>query len=104
MALRVRFRTGEQLVQEGSTVDVGMGGAFIDARSLPLMGQSITLLFASPTAWDDLEIACKVRWVSDGTAGRARGFGVRFEGLSAGQSSALYELLQAADFLDPEAT
>ena len=42
--------------------------------------------------------------MSDGTAGRPHGFGVRFASLSTGQASALYELLQAADFIGPSAT
>lgn len=76
---------------------MGMGGAFIDARHLPSVGQSVTLLLRSPTAWDELQLECKVRWVKDDGAGR--GFGVRFEGLTSGESSALYELLHAAEFL-----
>ena len=62
------------------------------------------LVEVGSTAWEPLEIPCRVRWVSDGTAGRPHGFGVRFASLSTGQASALYELLQAADFIGPSAT
>lgn len=85
-------------MREGTTVDIGLGGAFIMARSLPTIGEDIVLTLNSPTAWDDLEIPCRVRWVSDGDDGTAHGFGVKFEGLSAPQSAALYELLQATEF------
>ncbi|MEM9067726.1 MAG: PilZ domain-containing protein [Myxococcota bacterium] len=98
VALRVRFRAGEALEHDGTTVDISLGGAFIETRSLPDVGQDIVLHLDSPTAWDTLEIACRVRWVSDGSDGRGHGFGVKFEGLSGSQSTALYELLQATEF------
>jgi hypothetical protein len=41
-----------------------------------------------------------VRWSSDGSDGRAIGFGVRFEGLTRGQAAALHELLQASGYLE----
>ena len=98
--LRVRFRAGAALEQEGTTNDVSMGGAFVETRRPPAVGQALELELLSPTAWDPLRIPCHVRWSSDGSDGRAIGFGVRFEGLTPGQASALHELLQASGYLE----
>lgn len=99
MALRLRFRAGAALLHEGTTVDIGLGGAFVQTLHVPRVGQDITLHLVSPTAWDELEIPCRVCWINEGGDDRPIGFGVKFESLSAGQSSALYELLQATDFV-----
>ncbi|MAC26794.1 MAG: hypothetical protein CMH59_09990 [Myxococcales bacterium] len=104
VALRVQYSRGSALQHEGTTVDIGLGGAFVRGTPLPAVGDELVLTLRSPTAWEPLEIPCRVRWVSDGTAGRPHGFGVRFASLSTGQASALYELLQAADFIGPSAT
>jgi hypothetical protein len=89
--------------QEGTTNDVSMGGAFIETRRPPSQGLPLELKLVSPTAWDPLVLPCHVRWTSDGADGRAIGFGVRFEGLTRGQASALHELLQATGYLEDHA-
>jgi len=98
VALRVRYRSGAALEHDGTTVDIGLGGAFVRARALPEVGQDLVLSLDAPSAWDTLQIPCRVCWVKDGRDGRGQGFGVEFEGLSAAQSRALYELLQASEF------
>ena len=99
VALRLRFRAGAALLHDGTTVDIGLGGAYVQTLHLPRVGQDIVLLLVSPTAWDELEIPCRVCWINEGGDDRPIGFGVKFESLNAGQSSALYELLQATDFV-----
>ena len=89
----MRFRAGAALEHHGTTEDVGLGGAFVRAHALPEVGQDLTLSLESPSAWETLEIACRVCWVSDGRDGRGQGFGVKFEDLSSTQARALYELL-----------
>lgn len=103
IALRVRFRAGAALEHEGTTVDIGLGGAFVRTRALPEVGQELTLHLESPSAWEALEIVCRVCWVSDGRDGTGQGFGVKFEELSEVQGRALYELLQATGFGGGEA-
>ncbi|MCB9615548.1 MAG: PilZ domain-containing protein [Sandaracinus sp.] len=98
--LRIRFRVGAALEQEGTTNDVSMGGAFVETRRPPSVGQTVELELVSPTAWDPLKIPALVRWSSDGSDGRAIGFGVRFDELTRGQASALHELLQASGYLE----
>ncbi len=98
--MRVRFRSGSALEHEGTTVDIGMGGAFIETRRPPGSGEPILLRLASPTAWDPLEITCTTAWTTDGRDGRPVGFGVKFEDLTRTQSTALYALLQSLDFGD----
>ena len=100
LEMRLRFRTGEALEHEGSTVDLGMGGAFVQTRHLPSIGESVVVLLTSPTAWDPLELGGKVRWVHDGLAGKERGFGVKFDPIEPSRARALYELLQANSFID----
>ncbi|MBX3246892.1 MAG: PilZ domain-containing protein [Myxococcales bacterium] len=100
MRLRVSYRIGAALEQEGTTVDISLGGAFVLARRLPEVGQPLVLQLSTPTAWDPLEIPSHVRWLDDGSRGGAMGFGVRFEGLTRGQATALHELLQSAGYLD----
>lgn len=100
--MRLRFRTGEALEHDGSTTDLGMGGAFVRTRHLPNVGESVVVLLTSPTAWDELELAGRVRWVHDGTAGKARGFGVKFDAVDPTRAKALHELLQANAFIDED--
>jgi Tfp pilus assembly protein PilZ len=100
--MRLRFRTGEALEHDGSTVDLGMGGAFVHTRNLPNVGEPVVVLLASPTAWDELELAGRVRWVHDGQAGKERGFGVKFDPIDPTLAKALYELLQANAFIDED--
>lgn len=96
--MKVGFRSGSALEHEGTTVDIGMGGAFIETRRPPRSGEPILLRLASPTAWDPLVIACTTAWTTDGADGRPVGFGVKFEDLTRIQLAALHALLQSLDF------
>lgn len=101
MALRVRYRTGAALLHDGTTVDLGMGGAFIETPRPPARGSEVIVYLTSPTAWDPLEIHCEVRWTTEATGDLTPGFGVCFENLEGAQASALHALLQNAGFGDP---
>jgi len=94
----VRYQAGTALQHEATTVDLGLGGAFLQTAHSPPIGSEVTLFLTAPTAWDTLEIRCVVRWMSDGSDGRPIGFGVKFGQLSGGQATALYELLQTVEF------
>lgn len=102
LEMRLSVRTGAALEHEGTTVDLGMGGAFVQTRHLPSVGEAVVVLLKSPTAWDPLELGGRVRWVHDGLAGKERGFGVKFDPLEPARARALYELLQANAFIDED--
>ena len=102
LEMRLRFRTGAALEHDGTTVDLGLGGAFVRTRHLPNVGEDVVVVLPTPTAWDPLELAGRVRWVHDGQAGRERGFGVKFGELDGTRAAALHELLQANAFVDED--
>lgn len=102
--LPVKFRLGSTsehgvLEHSGKTVDLGMGGAFIESATVPEVGASVELLLSSPTAWEVLEIPGRVAW-HRARSSSGHGFGMRFEELSPTVASALFELLQSVGFLD----
>lgn len=102
--LRVRWRrrdVGATLEQEGTTSDVGMGGAYVRAHRLPEQGERVVLTLVAPSAWDPLEIHAVVRWVREAEGGAIGGFGVEFGKLTEPQASALYDLLQTIEYAEP---
>lgn len=105
VALSVRFRRAEAgavLELLGRTSDVGMLGAFIEAERLPEPGTALVLAISAPSAWEPLELPAEVRWVAGGTDGTPRGFGARFGELAEHEAAALYELLAASQYVEPE--
>ena len=104
VSLRIRYRAGSALEHDATTADLSLGGAFVETPRPPTVGTRVVLVLTTPTAWDPLEIPCSVRWVGDGSDGRPLGFGVKFRNLSAGQASALHELIQAMGYAETEAS
>ena len=102
LEMRLHFRTGEALEHQGTTVDLGLGGVFVRTTQIPVVGEPVTVILSSPTAWDPIEISGRVRWSHDGQGGRERGFGVKFDDLESSTARALYDLLQANAFLDED--
>jgi hypothetical protein len=100
VSIQVRYRRdadGAALEQVGTTNDLGIGGAFVEAARAPGVGEKVVLIVKSPTTWDPLELHGEVRWISDGDAGPA-GFGVHFGELAGDQAKALWELIHAAAY------
>lgn len=104
LAVRVRFRRngrGSNLEREGTTLDLSLGGAFVETDWPPPVGTSVVLWFSAATAWEPVELIGEVRWVSDGKNGKTRGFGVRFGPLEGATATALYELAHTHDYSEP---
>jgi uncharacterized protein (TIGR02266 family) len=104
VSVRVRFRKDEpasMLEHVGTMSDVGVGGAFVATDAQMPVGARIVLTVASPTAWEPLEVRATIRWVSPG-GGEPAGFGVRFEALSGREATALYELVHASAYSEPD--
>lgn len=85
---------------EGTTENIGFGGAFIAATPPLSPGTRVHLMLASPTAWEPLRIAGVVRWVRDARSGLPAGMGVMFDPLSAEHAVALHRLFGAHGFDD----
>jgi uncharacterized protein (TIGR02266 family) len=103
VTLRVRYRKdGSALEHDGTTSDIGVGGAFIEASRPPPIGTTLELLVTAPTAWDPLAIRGVVRWIAEpGEVGPA-GFGVEFGELPGPEAAALFELLSATGYAGSE--
>jgi len=72
--------------------DLGADGAFVVTDFPGKPGNVITLSFALPDgAW--VESPCKIVWVSDQSAGRPRGVGVRFALMAKEAKSALVQFI-----------
>lgn len=95
--LSVQFRKddeGARLELSGQLVDFGLGGVQIRCERPPPEGERLRIVLVSPSAWDPLDLPGQVRWVDR----EQRTFGVEFNGLSATDASALYELLAVTKF------
>ena len=105
VTLSVRFRRAEPeavLEHLGRTSDIGMQGVFVEAERAPEPGTALVLAISAPSAWEPLTLPADVRWVADGSDGRPRGFGARFRELADHEAAALYELLAASQYVEPE--
>jgi Tfp pilus assembly protein PilZ len=79
--------------------DVGVGGAFVATETRLPIGSRVRVILSSPTAWDPIEVAATVRWISEpGSA--PEGFGIRFEALSGREAAALYELVHVSAYAE----
>ena len=101
MSIQVRYRRDEEgatMEHTGTTSDLGLGGAFVEAERPPPTGAKVLLIVKMATAWDPLELHGEVRWVVENQPGQATGFGIRFHQLSGPQATALYELVHASAY------
>src|SRR4051812_25983398 len=79
------------------TVNISLGGLFLDA-TIPLeLGTTVQLRFQLPTQPEPVEVAGDVRWVvkKEGP-GEEKGIGIRFQGLRAPDGWALNPYFQTA--------
>jgi uncharacterized protein (TIGR02266 family) len=81
--------------QVSRTLNISLGGLFIDS-ALPLaVGMSVQLRFQLPTQPEPVEVAGDVRWVVKKGAGES-GIGIRFQGLRARDVWALNRFFQTS--------
>jgi Tfp pilus assembly protein PilZ len=81
-------------------LDLGLGGARVEASDAIEAGTVIELVIEAPHLWDPLTLSGSVAWahtVAEGEGGRAQ-IGVRFDHESGGSVRLLTELLEAEAF------
>jgi hypothetical protein len=76
-------------------VDLGLGGACLEAAELLKEGTTLRLLIDVPHLWDPLELDARVTWGKLGQGRVPSRMGVRFEGASGRTLRLLAELLEA---------
>jgi uncharacterized protein (TIGR02266 family) len=78
------------------TVNISLGGLFLDS-SIPLeLGVTVQLRFTLPTQPEPVEVAGDVRWVVKKDGGAHNGIGIRFQGLRARDVWALNQFFQSS--------
>ena len=87
-----------EVVSEGKkhtsrTVNISLGGMFLDSAALLDIGTTVQLRFALPTQPEPVEVAGDVRWVIK-REGAHNGIGIRFQGLRARDVWALNQFFQ----------
>lgn len=85
---------------EGTTENIGFGGAFVAATPPLPPGTRLEVSLASPTTWEPLRLGGVVRWVRDARGELSAGMGVMFDPLSAEHAVALHRLFGAHGFDD----
>lgn len=83
---------------EGTTENLGFGGAFVLVDPPLPPATRVVLSIVSATTWEPLRIAGEVRWVRDARPGVAAGMGIAFDPLSPEHALALHRLFGAYGF------
>jgi uncharacterized protein (TIGR02266 family) len=89
-----------EVVSEGKkhtsrTVNISLGGMFLDSAAPLEIGATVQLRFALPTQPEPVEVAGDVRWVVK-REGPHNGIGIRFQGLRARDVWALNQFFQTS--------
>jgi uncharacterized protein (TIGR02266 family) len=77
------------------TVNVSLGGLFLDMGTPLELGATVQLRFQLPTQPEAVEVAGDVRWVVK-REGDRQGIGIRFQGLRARDVWALNQFFQSS--------
>jgi hypothetical protein len=85
---------------EGTTENLGLGGAFVLADPPLPVDTRVLVSIVSVTTWDPLKFPGVVRWVRDARAGVKAGMGIAFDALQPEHAVALYKLIGAHGFED----
>jgi uncharacterized protein (TIGR02266 family) len=80
--------------QTSRTVNISLGGMFLDAAAPLDIGATVQLRFSLPTQPEPVEVAGDVRWVVK-RDGAHLGIGIRFQGLRARDVWALNQFFQS---------
>jgi uncharacterized protein (TIGR02266 family) len=81
--------------QTSRTVNISLGGLFLDATTPLELGTTVQLRFQLPTQPEPVEVAGDVRWVVK-KEGPHTGIGIRFQGLRARDVWALNQFFQTS--------
>src|SRR4029077_10085686 len=82
--------------QTSQTLNISLGGLYLESASPLPIGTTVQLRFQLPTQPEPVEVAGDVRWVVKKGAGDASGIGIRFQGLRARDVWALNRYFQSA--------
>ncbi|HVZ71827.1 MAG TPA: PilZ domain-containing protein [Polyangia bacterium] len=77
------------------TVNISLGGLFLDSNAPLEIGATVQLRFVLPTQPEAVEVAGDVRWVVK-KEGAHSGIGIRFQGLRARDVWALNQFFQSS--------
>jgi len=77
------------------TVNISLGGLFLDSSTPLELGMTVQLRFQLPTQPEPVEVAGDVRWVVK-KDGNHSGIGIRFQGLRARDVWALNQFFQSS--------
>ena len=83
--------------QIGRSLNVSLGGMFLECREAMPVGAVVNLRFKVPTQPEMIEVAGDVRWVVPNPSADTFGVGVRFQGLRARDVWALNRFFQSND-------
>jgi hypothetical protein len=78
-------------------LDLGLGGACIEASELPLQ-RGLSLQLLAPHLWDPLVVGAEAAWSQPSPDGSATRVGLRFEPRTGATLRALNELLLAQSY------
>jgi uncharacterized protein (TIGR02266 family) len=78
------------------TVNISLGGLFLDSAHVMEIGTVVQLRFQLPTQPEPVEVAGDVRWVVK-KEGANSGIGIRFQGLRARDVWALNQFFQSSN-------
>jgi uncharacterized protein (TIGR02266 family) len=81
--------------QTSRTVNISLGGLFLDTTTPLELGTTVQLRFQLPTQPEPVEVAGDVRWVVK-KDGANTGIGIRFQGLRARDVWALNQFFQTS--------
>jgi uncharacterized protein (TIGR02266 family) len=77
------------------TVNISLGGVFLDSETPLELGATVQLRFKLPTQPEAVEVAGDVRWIVKKEGAHA-GIGIRFQGLRARDVWALNQFFQTS--------
>jgi uncharacterized protein (TIGR02266 family) len=81
--------------QTSRTVNISLGGLFLESAAALELGDAVQLRFQLPTQPEPVEVSGDVRWVVKKDGG-ATGIGIRFQGLRARDVWALNQFFQTS--------
>ncbi len=85
---------GQAAARPARLVNLGLGGACIEATERLPVGSAVTLQVTAPNLWDPLVVPATVAWLGKGSPGRVP-TGLKFGHAETGALPALVELLVA---------
>jgi len=83
---------GQQI--RGVSLNLSLGGMFVETTELLIEGTAVQARFTLPTQPEPVEVTGEVRWLERGP-GRPQGMGIRFQGLRAREVWALNRYFQS---------